>query len=216
MAPEQANGRVDEIDHRTDQWALACIAWEMLAGRKPFNADSLPVLLVQITQQPPPALSLLTPGLPPEVEQVLRRALSKKRSERFASVSAFARALEAASVAPAPAPAPAPTSANTTSRVLVGSVTRSIERAAAARVGLRARVGQGLSQLRQRLRPRRRALVVRPVATIARLMTGLVRRPAPERWWGKRRRTRARLVWMLPALAAAALLAAVAMAFGLG
>ena len=39
MAPEQATGMLEEIDHRTDQWALACIAWEMLLGRGPFVAD---------------------------------------------------------------------------------------------------------------------------------------------------------------------------------
>ena len=37
MAPEQATGRVDDIDHRTDQWALALLAWEMLTGEDPSS-----------------------------------------------------------------------------------------------------------------------------------------------------------------------------------
>src|ERR1019366_9287577 len=38
MTPEQASGSGEEIDHRADQWALACIVWEMLSGRTPFTA----------------------------------------------------------------------------------------------------------------------------------------------------------------------------------
>ena len=39
MSPAQARGMFDEVDHRTDQWALAGIAWEILSGRSPFTAD---------------------------------------------------------------------------------------------------------------------------------------------------------------------------------
>ena len=46
MSPEQATGMIDDIDHRADQWALACIAWEMLLGRCPFVADEAAALLV--------------------------------------------------------------------------------------------------------------------------------------------------------------------------
>ena len=53
MSPEQATGMVDEIDHRTDQWTLACITWEMLSGRSPFAADELSVLLYQIINLAP-------------------------------------------------------------------------------------------------------------------------------------------------------------------
>ena len=48
MSPEQATGMVDEIDHHVDQWALACIAWEMLAGRAPFAADDMGALFYQV------------------------------------------------------------------------------------------------------------------------------------------------------------------------
>ena len=100
MAPEQANGRVEAIDHRTDQWALACIAWEMLAGQSPFVARDLTTLLYQVVNDDPPSLAARTRPLPPEVEQVLRRALSKRQGDRFGSIAAFARALEAAAAAP--------------------------------------------------------------------------------------------------------------------
>jgi serine/threonine-protein kinase len=41
MSPEQAQGRVDEIDLRTDEWALASITWKMLAGRCPFTGEDV-------------------------------------------------------------------------------------------------------------------------------------------------------------------------------
>jgi serine/threonine-protein kinase len=108
MAPEQATGMLEEIDHRTDQWALACIAWEMLLGRGPFVADETAALLYQIINLDPHPLAPRVPGLPPAVETALRRALRKKPAERFSSMREFSRELESAAfgrpadVTPAP------------------------------------------------------------------------------------------------------------------
>jgi len=96
MSPEQATGMVEEIDHPTDQWALACIAWEMLLGRGPFVADEVAALLYQIINLAPHPLAPRVPGLLPEVEQVLRRALSKQSADRFSSIREFSRSFEAA------------------------------------------------------------------------------------------------------------------------
>jgi serine/threonine-protein kinase len=96
MSPEQATGMVEEIDHRTDQWALACIAWEMLLGRGPFVADDVAALLYQIINLDPHPLAPRVPGLPPEVERVLRRGLSKQSADRFSSIREFSRSFEAA------------------------------------------------------------------------------------------------------------------------
>ena len=95
MAPEQAKGEL-ELDHLTDQWALACIAYEMLAGRPPFVGDDTAALLYQVVHEEPPRLSNFVKELPIEVERVVKRALAKDPSERFPNVTAFARALEAA------------------------------------------------------------------------------------------------------------------------
>ncbi len=94
MSPEQALGAIDEIDDRTDQWALACITWECLSGSAPFIGENVPSLLFQVVHEPAPPLTPKVPGLSPEVEDVLRRALSKKKADRFPSVSAFASALD--------------------------------------------------------------------------------------------------------------------------
>ncbi len=97
MSPEQAAGLTDRIDQATDQWSLACIVYELLAGRGPFVGDTVQSLLYQVVHQEPPSLAALTPGLPSGAEATIRRALSKQQGDRFPSINAFARALTGAS-----------------------------------------------------------------------------------------------------------------------
>ncbi|HEY7376835.1 MAG TPA: serine/threonine-protein kinase [Polyangia bacterium] len=110
MAPEQAAGRVNDIDPRTDQWALACIGYELLAGRPPFIGEDVASLLYQVIHQAPSPLAEVSPGLrlPGAVEGVLRRALSKTQAERFPTLTEFSRAFEGAASGQAAAVAPAP------------------------------------------------------------------------------------------------------------
>jgi serine/threonine-protein kinase len=96
MSPEQARGRIEDIDERTDQWALACIAWECLAGEPPFQGESPLSTLFQVVNEPPPWLLPKVPGLPPKVEEVLLRALAKAKPDRFPGIGDFVTALEAA------------------------------------------------------------------------------------------------------------------------
>jgi eukaryotic-like serine/threonine-protein kinase len=98
MSPEQAAGARDEVDHRTDQWALACIVWEMLSGQAPFSADDVNAVFYQLTNMPPPPLAPRVPNLPSGVEAVLLRALSKNPADRYPSIRAFSRTLETAAV----------------------------------------------------------------------------------------------------------------------
>ncbi|HWJ57514.1 MAG TPA: serine/threonine-protein kinase, partial [Vicinamibacterales bacterium] len=107
MAPEQAAGRVDEIDHRTDQWALACIAYELLAGRPPFIGEDVASLLYQVIHQAPSPIASMNPGLPAAIEDVLRRALSKTQVGRYGTMTEFSRAFEGAATGKAP-PATSP------------------------------------------------------------------------------------------------------------
>jgi serine/threonine-protein kinase len=108
MSPEQATGLVEEVDHHVDQWALACIAWEMLLGHPPFVADDVTALLYQIIKMDPHPLTPRVPGLPPGVELELRQALAKRPADRFPSIREFSHAFESAALGRPPDLTPAP------------------------------------------------------------------------------------------------------------
>lgn len=94
MSPEQAEGK--ELDPRSDQYALAVVAYELLAGRPPFVADRKTAVLVMHVTQPPPLPSELGAGVPPEVDDILLRALAKGPEERYPSCVEFVHSLETA------------------------------------------------------------------------------------------------------------------------
>jgi serine/threonine-protein kinase len=96
MAPEQAEGRQDAIDHRSDQWSLACLAWFASTACLPFTGLDVDATLNQVISAVPTPPGAGAPRIPAEVDKVLRRALSRHRSERFPTIRAFARAFEAA------------------------------------------------------------------------------------------------------------------------
>lgn len=92
MSPEQWKGA--DVDGRADQYSLAIVAFEMLAGRRPFESPQLQdVLRMHLSADVPP-LSNFRSGLSAGVDEALRRALAKDPSHRFSSVSAFVDALE--------------------------------------------------------------------------------------------------------------------------
>jgi outer membrane protein assembly factor BamB len=95
MSPEQVMGK--RLDGRSDQYSLAVTLYEMLAGRPPFDAPTPHALLHHQVYTPPPPITELNPGLPPEVDAALMTALAKDPSQRFPNVSAFATALRAGS-----------------------------------------------------------------------------------------------------------------------
>jgi tRNA A-37 threonylcarbamoyl transferase component Bud32 len=99
MSPEQARGHSDDIDGRTDQFALATIAHELLTGRRAFDAPEVYAVLYRVLHEEPPAL---TPVAGEAVQRVVARAMHKNRDERFATVMAFAEAFRAAVPAPRP------------------------------------------------------------------------------------------------------------------
>ncbi len=104
MAPEQALGKTAQVDHRGDQYALAVITYEMLAGRTPFAGSDVMEVLRQVISAEPPPLEQLAPHTPGEIGEVLRRALSKEPDQRFASITELATALLRASGMSLPPP----------------------------------------------------------------------------------------------------------------
>jgi serine/threonine-protein kinase len=95
MAPEQAQGRAEVIDGRTDQFALAAIAYRLLVGADAFRGTDPIAVLYQVVHEPPEPMSAYA-AVDPRVEEVVLRGLSKRQGERFDTVMELARALEEA------------------------------------------------------------------------------------------------------------------------
>lgn len=95
MSPEQSTGTRD-IGAASDVYALGCVTFEMLTGAPPFQGRSVPALLSQHLQADVPPASERRSGLSPAVDDVLRRALAKEPTDRFASARAFAEAFDCA------------------------------------------------------------------------------------------------------------------------
>jgi len=102
-APEQIEGR--PVDGRTDQYALACAAFELLSGAPPFTRDQGMAVLYAQLSAPPPPLSAHRPGLAPAADPVLTRALAKAPADRYPNCREFADALREAFGLPAYDPA---------------------------------------------------------------------------------------------------------------
>lgn len=93
MSPEQAAGD-RELDGRCDEYALACVIYEMLAGTPPFSGTSARAIIARHLSEPPPPLRARRPDAPAAVEQALQRALAKAPPDRFPTVAEFTEALE--------------------------------------------------------------------------------------------------------------------------
>jgi outer membrane protein assembly factor BamB len=93
-APEQIEGKL--VDGRTDEYALACAAFELLAGAPPFRRDEPMAVIYAKLSEPPPPVTSRRPDLPPAVDAVLARALARAPADRYASCRQFADALRQA------------------------------------------------------------------------------------------------------------------------
>ena len=96
MAPEQASGSTEGIDHSADQFSLAAVAYTLLTGHEPFLAHDPGALLYQVmnqVQQPP---SELAPWLGPGVNAVIAQGMSKQAADRYPDILSFAESLHAA------------------------------------------------------------------------------------------------------------------------
>jgi len=93
-APEQVQGH--DVDGRADQYALACVAYELLTERIPYERDQpLAVLLAHLSARPP-SLAARRPGLPAAADPVIARAMAKRPEQRYASCREFTDALRQA------------------------------------------------------------------------------------------------------------------------
>ncbi|MGE0813648.1 MAG: protein kinase [Vicinamibacterales bacterium] len=90
-APEQLAG--ETVGPAADQYSLAVVAYELLTGRRPFDAADPLALAQQVLSAGPVPASTVLPGLPAAADAVLARAMARAPSERWESVSAFVEAL---------------------------------------------------------------------------------------------------------------------------
>jgi serine/threonine protein kinase len=91
MAPEQMRGQL--IDTRVDVYSMGVTMYEVLAGMRPYHAESYGDLLLKIAGSLPTSLLELVPDLPEGLAEVIGRAMAYDRASRFASMQAFMHAL---------------------------------------------------------------------------------------------------------------------------
>jgi len=103
MSPEQASGAQD-LDGRTDIYALACVLYQMLAGTPPYAGVTPLAVMKRHSQDPVPSVRTVRDTIPESVEYAITRALAKVPTDRYQTAGEFASALLAPDLAGRPIP----------------------------------------------------------------------------------------------------------------
>ncbi|MCB9592604.1 MAG: serine/threonine protein kinase [Sandaracinaceae bacterium] len=94
MAPEQAAGRVDQIDERTDVFALGAMLYHVLSGTPPYDGPTGAAVLTAALEAQRAPLARSAPKTPPELQLIVDTAMARERSDRYPNAGAFAEALQ--------------------------------------------------------------------------------------------------------------------------
>lgn len=94
MSPEQAQGRVNEIDHRSDIFAFGCILFEAATRQRAFKGKDVLDSLHNIVHAPTPQIKDLNPVAPDDLQRIVRRCLAKDPEKRYQSIKDVAIELE--------------------------------------------------------------------------------------------------------------------------
>ena len=94
MSPEQAQGKVDQIDHRSDIFSFGCILFEAVTGQKPFADESVIKSLHKVVYESAPQIKDVSPSAPPDLQRIVRRCLAKDPDERYQTIKDVALELK--------------------------------------------------------------------------------------------------------------------------
>src|SRR6266404_9961447 len=86
MSPEQAQGKTNEIDHRSDIFSFGCILYEAATRRRAFEGKDALDSMHNIVHQPTPQISSLNPAAPSDLQRIIRRSLAKDPEDRYQTI----------------------------------------------------------------------------------------------------------------------------------
>lgn len=94
MSPEQASGRLRQLDARSDIYSLGSVLYEMLTGATPYSGTSIESVLVQIAMGDPVPPRVMSPSVPRDAETICLKAMERMPSRRYATAEEMAEDLE--------------------------------------------------------------------------------------------------------------------------
>jgi WD40 repeat protein len=95
MSPEQALGLIDEIDERSDVWALGAVLYTILAGKPPFSGSNLLAIFDAVLNRMPEPLRQIDPDIPPDLAAIAERALTRDKLLRYQTARELVSEVEA-------------------------------------------------------------------------------------------------------------------------
>ena len=208
LSPEQARG--EPTDKRSDVYSAGVVLFEMLTGRLPFEGDNDLAIALRHASEPAPAPSSLEPGLSPQFDEIVGRALRKDPGERFQTAHEFTAALNALELgagrhAPLPAATAAAADGTAATRVVAASVVASGVAASglAAEAGAAGALGETAATRMVAAQAVTRAAPAAPAAAAETAVTRVVAPAGRARRASRKRRRLWTVLIVLIAIAAA-------------